>query len=165
MGEYLIEIADRETVEQKPGAPAIPLPQAANYLGQTDDILLLSRQAAELYDARRIRGRFFQAELFAEPAWDILLDLFVAKVSGLRVSTKAACIAAAVPETTALRWLILLVEQGLIERNDDKSDRRRSWVVLTEFAFKGMQSYLRGLTSSPIRNFKAQGGSGGNDLG
>lgn len=55
--------------------------------------------------ARRLRARYFSEELFADPAWDMLLDLLQAEIAHLRVPVSSLCIAAAVPATTALRWL------------------------------------------------------------
>jgi hypothetical protein len=51
--------------------------------------------------ARRLRNQFFADELFADPAWDMLLDLFAAGLEKRRVSVSSLCIAAAVPPTTA----------------------------------------------------------------
>ncbi|HUG46405.1 MAG TPA: hypothetical protein VMK31_07860, partial [Sphingomicrobium sp.] len=63
--------------------------------------------------ARRLRGRYFSEELFADPAWDMLLDLLQAEIAQLRVPVSSLCIAAAVPATTALRWLKSMTEQGI----------------------------------------------------
>ena len=66
--------------------------------------------------ARRLRARYFPEELFADPAWDMLLDLLQAEISHLRVPVSSLCIAAAVPATTALRWLKTMVQQGVFIR-------------------------------------------------
>ncbi len=54
---------------------------------------------------RQLRARFFDGELFADPAWDMLLDLTAARVEARRVSVTSLCIASGVPPTTALRWI------------------------------------------------------------
>ena len=53
--------------------------------------------------ARRLRSRYFQEDMFADPAWDMLLDLLQAEIAQLRVPVSSLCIAASVPATTALR--------------------------------------------------------------
>src|SRR5690606_396517 len=53
--------------------------------------------------ARRLRDQFFRGELFADPAFDTLLDLYAARLEGRRVAVSSLCIAASVPATTALR--------------------------------------------------------------
>jgi len=89
--------------------------------------------------ARRLRARYFPEELFADPAWDMLLDLLQAELSHLRVPVSSLCIAAAVPATTALRWLKTMVQEKLFVRRADPHDGRRVFVELapeTSFALR-----------------------------
>ena len=107
-----------------------------------DDIRLLSA-AREAYRDRRLRTKVFEdTSLFGEPAWDILLDLFIASLEGKRVPVTSACIGAAVPTTTALRWIALLEAQGLISRENDSSDARRIFVNLSGPARQSMTDYF-----------------------
>jgi DNA-binding MarR family transcriptional regulator len=92
--------------------------------------------------ARRLRGRYFQEELFADPAWDMLLDLLQAEISHLRVPVSSLCIAAAVPATTALRWLKTMVQQGLFIRRADPLDGRRVFVELAPAASQALRNYF-----------------------
>jgi len=92
---------------------------------------------------RRHRDRFFSSELFADPAWDILLELYAAALGQQRVSVSKLCTAAAVPPTTALRWINLLEAEGLIDRKDDPIDARRKFVMLSEKALEAMDSFFR----------------------
>jgi hypothetical protein len=91
---------------------------------------------------RQLRGRFFDAELFADPAWDILLDLTAARVEHTRVSVTSLCIASGVPPTTALRWIGQLTEAGLLARVEDETDRRRAFIGLTDAAADAMARYF-----------------------
>lgn len=91
--------------------------------------------------ARRMRDQFLPGDLFADPAWDMLLDLFAARLEGSSVSVSSLCIAAAVPPTTALRWITTLTDAGLLMRREDPSDRRRAFIVLTARGVAGMQGY------------------------
>lgn len=99
--------------------------------------------AREIYASRRSRdGIFGNPELFGEPAWDILLDLYVADVEGKAVSVSSACIGSAAPPTTGLRWLGVLAEQGLVLREHDPEDQRRVLVRLTERGLAAMDEYF-----------------------
>ncbi|MBC9034336.1 hypothetical protein IAG41_18255 [Sphingomonas sp. JC676] len=101
-----------------------------------------AREIRAVIRSRRMRAQFFTDELFADPAWDMLLDLFAAELERRRVSVSSLCIAAAVPPTTALRWIGSLHDAGLFERHADPSDRRRAYIALSQKAMDGMRSYV-----------------------
>jgi hypothetical protein len=92
--------------------------------------------------ARRLRSRYFPEELFADPAWDMLLDLLQAELAQLRVPVSSLCIAAAVPATTALRWLKTMTDQGLFLRRADPHDGRRVFVELAPKASQALRHYF-----------------------
>ena len=100
--------------------------------------------------ARRLRSRFFPEDLFADPAWDMLLDLLQAEISHLRVPVSSLCIAAAVPATTALRWLKTMVQQGLFVRRADPHDGRRVFVELAPEASRALRNYFAELGPIPV---------------
>jgi len=91
---------------------------------------------------RQLRARFFDGELFADPAWDMLLDLTAARAEQTRVSVTSLCIASAVPPTTALRWIGQMTEAGLFERVEDETDRRRAFIALSDKAADAMARYF-----------------------
>ena len=99
--------------------------------------------ARRIYELRRSRDASFGADLFSEPAWDLLLHLFVAGAEGRTVSVSSACDGAAAPATTALRKLTQLEEGGWIVREVDPADARRSYVRLSSRATKKMHSLLK----------------------
>jgi DNA-binding MarR family transcriptional regulator len=92
--------------------------------------------------ARRLRTRFFSEDLFADPAWDMLLDLLQAEIAQLRVPVSSLCIAAAVPATTALRWLKSMTDKGIFVRRADPHDGRRVFVELSRDASIAMRRYF-----------------------
>jgi DNA-binding MarR family transcriptional regulator len=92
--------------------------------------------------ARRLRARYFSEDLFADPAWDMLLDLLQAEIAQLRVPVSSLCIAAAVPATTALRWLKTMVSKGLFIRRADPHDGRRVFVELAPGASQALRRYF-----------------------
>lgn len=99
--------------------------------------------ARRFYRSRRMRPRVFSDEaLFGEPAWDMLLDLFIAEADGKRLSVTAACIGSAVPTSTALRWLVILEERGLVRRENDPTDARRVFLNLTSEGYAKMANYF-----------------------
>ncbi len=90
------------------------------------------RRAEELYLARRRRDRVFQEfDLFGEPAWDMMLDLFVMQAHDRQVSVSSSCIASAAPATTALRYIKKLEDYEIITTAADPYDRRRRYLKLS----------------------------------
>ena len=108
-----------------------------------DDVPPVSAETVRaVIRARRLRSHYFREELFADPAWDMLLDLLQAEIAQLRVPVSSLCIAAAVPATTALRWLKTMVSQGLFIRRSDPHDGRRVFVELAPDASRAMRRYF-----------------------
>ncbi|MGH6924028.1 MAG: winged helix DNA-binding protein, partial [Propylenella sp.] len=100
-------------------------------------------QVRTIIRARRLRDQYLHADLFADPAWDMLLDLLAARLADERVAVSSLCIAAAVPPTTALRWIKTLCEHGLFVRSADPQDGRRVFIELTDEAAASLEAYLK----------------------
>jgi hypothetical protein len=105
--------------------------------------------ARKTYSLRRKRAVIFgNPELFGEPAWDILLDLFIAQAEEKPVSVSSACIGSAAPATTGLRWLGVLADEGLIVRENDSGDNRRVLVRLSNTGVKAMERFFDAFEAS-----------------
>lgn len=83
-------------------------------------------------ELRQSRVALFGPDLFADPAWDMMLELLLARVERRPVSVSKLCLASGVPQTTALRWIANLVARGLLERSADPGNGRRILVDLTD---------------------------------
>lgn len=92
--------------------------------------------------ARNVRRRIFGPDLFAEPAWDMMLDLFASELEGTAVCVSSLCVAANVPTSTALRWISSLVDQGAFVRDLDPLDGRRVFVRLSREASHNVRKTL-----------------------
>ena len=99
---------------------------------------------------RRLRDRFFDTSLFADPAWDMLLDLMAARLERVQVAVSSLCIAAHVPPTTALRWIKLMTDNGLFERVADPGDGRRIFIRLSDAAAAQMARLLQSVRQSAV---------------
>jgi DNA-binding MarR family transcriptional regulator len=110
---------------------------------RTEDVPAVSAETVRsVIRARRLRSRYFAEDLFGDPAWDMLLDLLQAEIAHLRVPVSSLCIAAAVPATTALRWLKIMVGQGLFVRRPDPHDGRRVFVELAPQTSLALRRYF-----------------------
>ncbi len=107
----------------------------------------------EIIKIRRMRDNHFKAELFADPAWDILLDLMAARLEEKTVSVSSLCIAAAVPPTTALRWITAMTQSGMLVRRMDPDDARRVFIELSQDSSDRLLAFFnsaKGRTASII---------------
>jgi DNA-binding MarR family transcriptional regulator len=91
---------------------------------------------------RKLRCRYLDPDLFADPAWDMMLDLAAAEGENERISVTSLCLASGVAPTTALRWIAHLVEKGLVTRTEDSLDRRRVFVSLTSKSRMALARYF-----------------------
>jgi DNA-binding MarR family transcriptional regulator len=100
-----------------------------------------ARRIRSVLKARRQRAKFFRPDLFADPAWDMLLELYATLLCDRRICVSALCEASDVPPTTALRWIRKLETEGLLIRRTDPFDGRRVWVELSVSGWRAMNDY------------------------
>lgn len=128
--DLLVSELERETVsathpERQPDIPEMP--RLRRYLKM-----------------RRERERLFP-KLFGDPAWDMLLLLYVYRAARVPLQVSAIAGLANVPGTTSLRYLDLMIEQQLINRTPDPKDRRRIWLTMTPKAVTLLEQWLTAL--------------------
>lgn len=111
----------------------------------------LNNLAFNIYRARQARTQQFKADLFGEPAWDMLLALYCLPPRGEVLAVTSLSLAANVPEATGLRWQARLAQEGLVKRGPHVRDRRIQLIGLSQRGRLLMDKYL-------IRLFCCQGG-------
>ncbi len=103
--------------------------------------------------ARQRRSEFMDASKFADPAWDIMLDLTSAALEGRSVPAFSVSVAANVPITTALRYVKRLVEDRVVKRWEDPDDKRRTLLALEDDALEKMLRYMSNVWKSMADEF------------
>ncbi|WP_244646859.1 MarR family winged helix-turn-helix transcriptional regulator [Sphingomonas sp. CFBP 8760] len=96
----------------------------------------------ELIDQRRLRHRFLPSELFHEPAWDMLLVLYVCWHENRVINVKALVGLVGAPVTTGQRWIDHMSKLGLVIRTADMIDRRRIEVSISDTGRRLLEQYL-----------------------
>lgn len=145
-GEFADAVQKPIATAPDPAKEDVPSPPNADQPDHRTEYASLARRT---YATRRLRERIFgHSELFGEPAWDILLDLYVAFVEQKPVSVSSACIGSAAPPTTGLRWLGVLADNDLIIREPDADDQRRVLVRLTDRGIEAMETYFASVSGS-----------------
>lgn len=98
--------------------------------------------ARAVLEDRRRRGRIFNLGMFGEPAWELLLNLYVMDIDGPRLTIGRLIDSTECAQTTALRWLQYLQDQDLIVRQEHPGDARTAFVSLTNKARDALDLYL-----------------------
>jgi len=110
--------------------------------------------------ARKARNHIFPDGVFSDPAWDMLLDLYLNSLKNRSVPVSSLCIAASAPPTTAFRRIDALERLGLVRRGKDEEDGRRVLVELTDAGAEAMSRTLeatyRAMTMGNIGELKRQ---------
>lgn len=96
----------------------------------------------ELKAVRKDRAAHFPTELFSDPCWEMLLDLYDARLAGAEVTVTSLGAASGVPLTTALRRMEALQSHDLIRRMEDVADKRRMIVQLTEQGLRAVENFF-----------------------
>jgi DNA-binding MarR family transcriptional regulator len=102
----------------------------------------LASRIHRILKLRASRTAIFSDGLFADPAWDMLLDLYIAHLEGRLEAVSSICVASGVPSTTAIRWIKLLEHQGWVCRSPDPTDGRRCFLALTGKAQAAMERFF-----------------------
>lgn len=131
-------------VEATRRAPLIARPKAGSAIM---DLGPATAGANEAFVALRLRqisdrsGALFGEALLANPAWDILLDLFVRRSEGRSITLQALCDAASAPDATVMRYLNALDDAGLVICGSG-GDVASPLITLTDEAFEKMKAVL-----------------------
>ena len=104
-------------------------------LGQPPAVIdFRPQQLRAVIRRREARARHFSSDLFADPAWDILLDLALARMTARPAVLR---VAASMSPSAVERWIDLLVEGGYVTR-------RGTDAMLSDTGLASVQAWLAG---------------------
>jgi len=131
-----LQFADEERRRGEPFLPERPRTDAERALAS----------AKRVARARRRRDTELAeiADLFRDPAWDLLLDLFISGEERGDVSITSVCVGATVPGSTGLRHLAALQQRGFVNVRADPTDRRRRNIRLEDGVRDRLIRYFSG---------------------
>jgi DNA-binding MarR family transcriptional regulator len=149
----MTHLSSQSAFEERTGASADD--RAEKLDGAVEDFRARSHYADVLsvrsaIQARTARRRHFNSELFADPAWDMLLELYAAALTQRKLTVSRLGTRSGVPMTTALRWMGTLEREGLIERSHDRLDGRRIFLTLSEEGENAMSAYFDDLPAGTL---------------
>ncbi|TWS94446.1 response regulator [Reyranella sp. CPCC 100927] len=101
-----------------------------------------SDQIRAMLHERKVRTRLFDGSALADPNWDMMLDLMLAHVEDRKTYLFSLCAASGLPVTNAKRRIEQLIAAGLVQREDDQTDRRRVLLRLTDTGLERLSAYI-----------------------
>lgn len=117
-------------------APVVPVATSSNAEA-------MARSALDYLAAlRRMRRESGLLSELDEPSWTILLEVYRADITGRRLSVSKLCALDEASQTTAWRRIRSMEEGGLLLREQDPFDARRSFVTLTEPTSRAMADFI-----------------------
>ena len=112
-----------------------------SHQGQSTRQEVLTKRARQAFIDRRKRIAIFEADMFGELAWDILLILYIEREGRRHSIAQLAQVCGASPSST-LRWVRVLESRDLICRTQHPTDLRAAFVELSEKGIRAMNSYF-----------------------
>lgn len=85
--------------------------------------------------------------LFTDSCWNMCLDIYICGLKDERVAVSAIAHSSGIPMTTAMRYINVMVEQGLIEKTPNPADNRMIFVSVSLDCRKKIEKLL---ASSPL---------------
>lgn len=116
-----------------------------NWLAEECELVLVARSILE---RRRLRNDHFDPVIFGEPAWDMLLGLYVREASGASSTTAQLEEGLAIPGSAAARWLRHLETGGLVITRPHPREPATAFVELTAQGRQSLDEYLAALRES-----------------
>lgn len=110
---------------------------------------LVSRARIVLH-SRRARYRHFKRNMFGEPAWDILLVLYITETSRERQTIGRLADWIDTPLSTVVRWVGYLENDGFVARKSHPTDKRTMFIQLLDKGRQAMDNYLCEMAWRPV---------------
>ncbi|WOF45827.1 hypothetical protein KNJ79_20760 (plasmid) [Sphingopyxis indica] len=124
-------ILDRKATRRSSPAPDYRLCDKSNNWRNAPAAPRALANAQRTARRRLLRRQLVGApDIFGEPAWDMLIELFIHEAEARPVSTSSLCISSGLPMSSALRLLQRLTDAGLVTREADRTDGRRNFIRL-----------------------------------
>jgi len=95
---------------------------------------------------------FLPQDLLVDPAWDMMIDLFIAAATGERLHVKDLILMSGESAASAMRRINRLQEAALLARDPDPTDHRRVHVGLTARGQSAMTAMLEHLFDAGAEN-------------
>ncbi len=93
----------------------------------------LMARAEQCLQWGRLKSRTldFGNGLFSDSCWNMCLDIYICGLKDEQVTVSAIAHSSGIPMTTAMRYINVMVEQGLLEKSQNPDDNRMIFVTVS----------------------------------
>lgn len=126
---------------------SVALEGVSRFHGERGKLIRIARAA---FADRQRRPGIFGDFMFGEPAWDMLLILYITESSDARTTISNLASHSGAPSSTAQRWIELLIDKGLAIRHAHPTDRRTFFIRLSDKGRAAMDLYFSGTCASDL---------------
>ena len=109
--------------------------------------------ARSIYKSRLDRLSFLDEDLLGEPAWNILLYLFIVNGTGKTTYISELCSAANAPQSVAARWISILEKRGLIVNWTDEEGLKELKISLSNKGVNQLTEYFRHIDAGKTQKY------------
>ncbi|MEP0144501.1 MAG: hypothetical protein ABJP02_10355 [Parasphingorhabdus sp.] len=113
---------------------------------EVDDAELINRAKKFLQWSR------FKAEtlnlgsgLFSDSCWDMCLDIYICDLKDEKITISSIAHSSGIPMTTAMRYINVMTEDGLLEKSSNPSDNRMVFISTSDNCKEKISTILRNL--------------------
>ncbi|MEP2988256.1 MAG: helix-turn-helix domain-containing protein [Parasphingorhabdus sp.] len=96
--------------------PSIKIVNDADLIDRAENLLKWSRLKAECLN--------LGTGLFSDSCWDMCLDIYICDLKRQQITVSSVAHSSGIPMTTAMRYINVMSEEGLLEKTPNPSDNR-----------------------------------------
>jgi len=111
----------------------------------------LSQFARQILAGRKQREHFFDPALFSNPAWDLVLHLYVATAEDGGMSVSDYCASSSTHKGVVLRWLDYFQQEEMVVEAIDPERTDQVLIRLSDTTHMAVSAYLASLIALGLR--------------
>ncbi|WP_109357454.1 helix-turn-helix domain-containing protein [Sphingorhabdus sp. EL138] len=117
-------VVSSENDETDTPDPAVEDITAAELIHRAERLLKWSRLKADTLN--------LGSGLFADSCWNMCLDTYICDLKGQKITVSSIAHSSGIPMTTAMRYINVMAEEGLLEKSPNPSDNRMIFISTSE---------------------------------
>lgn len=107
----------------------------------------LVRRAEKLLRWSRLKADTLNlgSGLFADSCWNMCLDVYICDLKDEKITVSSIAHSSGIPMTTAMRYINVMAEEGLLEKSPNPSDNRMIFISTSATCKEKISTILRHL--------------------